>query len=209
MKKHKLLPKTKLKLRRPNGMHLKAGSAARAKIRQEKIRPQSSADRLKRFWKSLRSGLAHARKSLVNRMLVKNGLIKLEIILIIIEVSLLVKTVPSLNEILVRATTAEPEKFTELYFENHNDLPGLIDTNQIYNFRFTLHNAEYQIMNYPYEGYIEQDNQKILISKGILTLEPDEYKTTEVYFNLNNLKSKITINLTGKNQSIAFWMQPS
>jgi hypothetical protein len=107
---------------------------------------------------------------------------------------------------VVLATTIKPEKFTELYFENSDKLPNVINPGEIYNFTFTIHNLEYQVMNYSYEVYIEYSEHKNMIRKGNIQLKPNEYSSTKVFVMPNNFRSKITVNLIDKNQAISFWM---
>ncbi|MEM4638011.1 MAG: hypothetical protein QXK76_03265 [Candidatus Woesearchaeota archaeon] len=45
-------------------------------------------------------------------------------------------------------TKPAPEKFTELYFNNHKELPKYIDLNEKYNYSFTIHNLEHEEKNY-------------------------------------------------------------
>lgn len=42
------------------------------------------------------------------------------------------------------------EPLTELYIENHTDLPQNVFLNKSHNFSFTTHNLEYQVVDYEY-----------------------------------------------------------
>lgn len=102
----------------------------------------------------------------------------------------------------------EPETFTELYFEDHIDLPKVAIKEKVNDFKFTIHNLEYRTMKYPYTIYAEADGIKQELDKGTVTLPHDGYKTILESFSLvtDGKRTKITVLLTNKNQSIHFWM---
>ena len=61
--------------------------------------------------------------------------------------------------IIVLKITFEPEEhFTEIYFENHENLPEKVKLNNEYAFSFTLHSLENSSKNYGYESKIELYN---------------------------------------------------
>lgn len=51
------------------------------------------------------------------------------------------------------------EPLTEVYFENHTNLPKNVFWNQSYNFTFTVHNLEYREMNYSYNVTLSYNNK--------------------------------------------------
>lgn len=121
--------------------------------------------------------------------------------------------IPGVKEAVSLATTVKPETFTELYFENHLQLPPAVVLNQENKFSFTLHNLEYQDMTYPYEVYISCLNpgcngDKQLIDKGTVALHQDEYKTVPESFTLTLPTGRVQViaNLIDKNQQIDFWV---
>src|SRR5579862_8331355 len=71
----------------------------------------------------------------------------------------------------------QPETFTELYFNNSTNLPSYVKQNQQIKFAFTVHNLEYKTYTYPYEIYLEQNNEKTEIKKSNFTLNQNQYKT--------------------------------
>lgn len=117
------------------------------------------------------------------------------------------KNVSAIKEAITLATTKKPETFTELYFENHTQLPTKIEKGKEYSFSFTIHNLENQDMVYPYTVYLQRDNVKTTIFQKIVTLKKDEYKTIEETVGpFKALRTMIGIELTDKNQNIDFWM---
>ncbi|HSW96455.1 MAG TPA: hypothetical protein VLF89_01380 [Candidatus Saccharimonadales bacterium] len=102
----------------------------------------------------------------------------------------------------------KPESFTELYFENHENLPFEILPQQNYTFAFTIHNLEYKNMNYSYDVYLVTNNKKVSLQKGNISLHQNQKQTIPVQFSTASAlpKSKIIVDLPRKNQAIDFWI---
>ncbi len=116
--------------------------------------------------------------------------------------------IPAIKNTWTLATTVQPETFTELYFENHTQLPNSIEPNKTYNFSFTLHNLEYRDMNYPYEVYIDADGTKQMLDQNTVFVKNAGYKTIAESFTptVPMGRVKIVANLINKNQQISFWV---
>ena len=119
-----------------------------------------------------------------------------------------VNNISGVKDAITLATTRKPETFTELYFENHNNLPKTFERGKKYTFRFTIHNLEYQDMNYSYEINAIEGKEKFFIASGSVRLEQDEAKTIEESFSSdkNYKRVKIEVRLIEKDQAIDFWM---
>lgn len=103
----------------------------------------------------------------------------------------------------------QPEKFTELYFEDHLTLPTTITTKP-QSFSFTIHNVEYQTMIYPYDVYAQIDDTKQEIDQKTVTIPANEYKTISESFTIATsaaTKAEIVISLPKKQQQIDFFIQ--
>lgn len=101
----------------------------------------------------------------------------------------------------------QKESFTELYFENHLNLPKYIITGRKMDFSFTIHNLEGQAMNYPYAVYFVSDEGRITtINSSVATSSDGEYKTIPVEYTLNTLapSGAIYVELSRKKQDIHF-----
>lgn len=126
---------------------------------------------------------------------------------LIIAIILLQKPVTSLlskNHLL-----PEPETFTELYFEDHANLPKTIQTDKKYVFFFTVHNLEHKEMKYPYEVAIVDGEKRKVIDHGEFGLKHDAYKTTDVQFTIAETAARVKIEtcLTELKQCVHFWME--
>ena len=120
-----------------------------------------------------------------------------------------VNYVPSIKNAIALATTVKPETLTELYFEDHNNLPKKIEPGEEQSFKFTIHNLEYQDTTYKYEIKAIDDKENITLSSGSATLSHNEYKTIDGSYMLASAsgRTKIQVLLVGRNQSIDYWME--
>ena len=129
------------------------------------------------------------------------------IVIFIVEVSWLTLSNPNIKNAITLAATHQPEVFTELYFEDHANLPKLIRDGEQYRFSFTVHNLENRDAIYPYTVYIQRGNIKVVVDQGIITIKNNDFKSVqETIGPLSPFRKEVVVNLTGLNQSISFWM---
>ena len=112
------------------------------------------------------------------------------------------------KDTITLATTVRPETFTELYVDDHLELPSIVKTNQPYYFEFTIHNLENKDMNYSYEVYLQSTKIKLPIDQKTVTIKNGRSKTIREGFQVNApiTKSKIVVKLLNKNQEVDFWI---
>jgi hypothetical protein len=128
---------------------------------------------------------------------------------IILGIGALLFTIPSFQHNISLATASKSERFTELYFDNHLNLPKSNTLKQPQTFSFTIHNLENKTIDYPYEIYIEDTAGS---RSGIITnsvrISHDQVKTiTESFEILAPVKrAKVVVNLMNKKQEIHFWI---
>jgi len=116
-------------------------------------------------------------------------------------------SIPKFSEAFRLATTKLPETFTELYFENHSNLPSTIERQKIYTFSFTVRNLENRDMTYPYEVYVLRGDTREVVDQGVLSVRNNENVTiTESIGPLKKTRKKVVVELTQKKQIISFWM---
>lgn len=91
------------------------------------------------------------------------------------------------------------EPLTELYLENHTQLPKNVYLNKYYNFSFTTHNLEYQDVEYDYSVEASDANDTYLfkIAEGTFTLANNESQTiNEKYLFTNSFdRAKIQVKI--------------
>ncbi len=97
----------------------------------------------------------------------------------------------------------EPESFTELYFNDHQNLPKY--SQDSYNFSFTIHNLENKDINYKYQVLVDD---KIALFNTI-EIKDKENITIPVSIKIDKdfKKAKIQVLLPEKQQEIHFWVK--
>jgi uncharacterized membrane protein len=104
----------------------------------------------------------------------------------------------------------QPEKLTELYFTNPNNLPTTYSPGQQQDVQFTIHNIEYKTEHYTYQ--IIENNQAgtdpvTLTNNGSFTLNQNQYGKISNPVTLANLgtRVKVEVKLLNVNESINYW----
>lgn len=101
----------------------------------------------------------------------------------------------------------QEEPFTELFLNNHLDLPKQIEKGQTVQFSFTIHNLEGKTTTYPYVVYLKTDGgYRIPIARNSVTVnQKQSIVITKSYtFKYANQKVTIFIELPDKKQSLHF-----
>ncbi len=98
------------------------------------------------------------------------------------------------------------ETMTELYFDDHLNLPKSIMAGDEISFSFVIHNLEGRDMAYPYLVYKTFNENKIFLRRDIVKVEDGEYKRVNVsYTPLESVNNGIiTVSLLQFNQDIHF-----
>lgn len=102
-----------------------------------------------------------------------------------------------------------PEKLTELYFDNSDNLPHSVSGNRVVSFVFVIHNLETSDYRYTYEVSINVNNTRYIVDKGTLLVLNNQYYAKKEQFRIKNFSENqdIVIELTNKHQSIDFWLR--
>ena len=115
------------------------------------------------------------------------------------------------SKVFVDATTHQPERYTELYFNNPTHLPTAIGIGQQLSVGFVTHNLEARSMTYPYTLALMTDNGKILVEKQAdFTLPSGNTKTTTNTISVPisyQGKAEVQVAFTKLNQSIDYWIE--
>ncbi len=99
------------------------------------------------------------------------------------------------------------EHFTELYFNNHTNLPKNPTINGMIKFSFAIHNLEGKDKEYLYVVYFKKGKYRTTTvdQKTVLVKDNEEKIITETYkFNSNTIIETIFVGLTDLNQEIHF-----
>lgn len=104
----------------------------------------------------------------------------------------------------------QPEAYTELYFNNSQELPS-VPTTQSISFSFHLHNVEGATVTYPYDVVAYGANGVATVVKnGSVTLGNGIYTDVPVTFVLPKAdqtgRTEVLVILPIQNQTIDFWL---
>tara|TARA_Y100000310_G_C20606168_1_gene775580 strand:+ start:131 stop:529 length:399 start_codon:yes stop_codon:yes gene_type:complete len=106
-------------------------------------------------------------------------------------------------------TIEKNDSFTELYFENHINLPKTIELNKNQEFYFTIKNLENKQFTYNYQINLDLGGKTTILNQAQTTLNHNQKKLISQSFNINQAfkQGKITVTLLNKKQSIHFWLK--
>ncbi len=122
---------------------------------------------------------------------------------------LIIKFIQNNINTIALGTTIQPERFTELYFEDHDNLPKMIHQNGNYRFIFTIHNLESRDMEYRYQIYSESLYEKTILSHNTVKIKDKNFQSINATMNsLKPVRTRIGVELLDQNQLIDFWMEP-
>ena len=116
----------------------------------------------------------------------------------------------------------QPERLSELYYENHATLPTTYTAGTVQSYSFTVHNLEYRSTTYKYTvtSMSEDGSQSQPLASGQFKLAQNAYKTAAISFAPNDLGNRIQITtalVIGQNtstdkqttESIHYWLKNS
>jgi len=109
----------------------------------------------------------------------------------------------------IKATTHQPERFTELYFTNPNNLPTTVSSGQVVPISFTIHNVEARDMTYDYSVILtDPSGRSSLLDRQELSLANGGTKVVTDESTLPRLSGRAEISVVLQNQSeaIHFWL---
>jgi hypothetical protein len=100
----------------------------------------------------------------------------------------------------------QPERYTELYFENHQQLPVLVKPGDKQDLPFTVHNREHNTITYSYKvmAGITEETDGYVLGEGTITLAHDSSQTLHPTISVPPLGQRIAIKVALQYQGIAF-----
>jgi len=87
------------------------------------------------------------------------------------------------------------EPLTEVYFENHTNLPRNVFLNKTYNFEFTVHNLEYMDMPYTFIVSREYNNKTEILDRADFFLKNNETMSFYESFSFKEKFERAKINV--------------
>lgn len=111
---------------------------------------------------------------------------------------------------IVKATSHQPEAYTELYFNNPSKLPTLAGSNDRVPLNFTIHNLEGRSVDYTYRIEFAANGRTIKLQERHVSLaDSAAASVTGDVLRLPTFKGRaeITVLLTGRPEAIHFWVE--
>ena len=103
-------------------------------------------------------------------------------------------------------TNQSPETFTELYFEDHQDLPSEISLGEDSSFSFSIHNLEQETVTYEYLIYIVIDGEEEEIALSSVILKSEQTATITQSFSISDEFESAQVIVEANGQEIYFWL---
>lgn len=111
----------------------------------------------------------------------------------------------------IQAVTPREETFTELYFDDHLNLPKKLYRGIPFQVAFTIHNLEGKNMDYPVKIFALSDSEPPELTQILdtsVSVDKNITKTVRVQLTLPETsapREKVVIELVDLDQSIHFW----
>lgn len=137
---------------------------------------------------------------------------RITIIFVVIVLAIIIAGVYHVRDTtaFVDATTHQPERYSELYFANSNQLPANIVHDKTVPVSFSVHNVEARNTSYPYQVSLISDAGKTIAqTQGNFSLPNNGTKTINSTIQVPNYRGRaeVQVLLTNLHQSIHFWVQ--
>ncbi len=135
------------------------------------------------------------------------GIILVSLCLIIIGYFLLISK--NFNTALDRLSLLpKQQSFTELYFQDPNNLPQSYQPGIPLSFSFSLHNEENRETQTPFTVIVTNHTGTKIVDLSTAVLKPNQSQsfTEQITINALATRSAVSVNLPDKNQSIHFWV---
>jgi hypothetical protein len=112
----------------------------------------------------------------------------------------------------IQATTHQPERYTELYFTDPNDLTSAVQDGQVLPVSFKIHNVEARSMTYAYKTeFTDSSGRVTVLDQRQLSLPNGSTKiiTDDTTLPSFNGRGEISVVLLNQPEAIHFWLMGS
>jgi hypothetical protein len=143
---------------------------------------------------------------LIHKRLSKRAALLLTVALVAGVLILLILSKPIYDGLVALDLIPQPEKLTELYFNDHEHLPKSATSNQAIDFAFVIHNLETTDFQYSYTISVDAGDTQQIVDSGKILVKNNQYYTKNVHLNLLNAPGSqmVIVELTNKQQFIYF-----
>ena len=110
------------------------------------------------------------------------------------------------NGLVALDVIPEPDKLTEIYFNDHTHLPKSATSNEVIRFSFVIHNLETTDYQYAYQVSVNAHGMRLVVDSGTVLVKNDQYYVKYEQFSLLNSpgSQEVVVELISKRQSIHF-----
>ena len=102
----------------------------------------------------------------------------------------------------------QPEKLTELYFNNSANLPSSATGKQAISFTFVIHNLETTDYQYVYDISVNANGTRHIVDSGNVLVKDNQYYVKNEKLKLMNSRGRqeVVVELINMHESIDFWI---
>ena len=109
--------------------------------------------------------------------------------------------------IVLTLITQSTEPFTELYFNDHTELPSTVSLGEEYEFSFVIANHEGEIVEYDYLIFLEYSSgEEVLIESSSIILNDGESAIIDESFDITTSFGSARVVVALEDQEIYFWL---
>jgi hypothetical protein len=116
----------------------------------------------------------------------------------------------SVKNELARATTRQPEHYTELYFAEPSKIPSHVQTGQTVPVSFVVHNIEARDMTYRYTvTYTDAAGAVTTFADNTIIISNGQLQTIthNVVVPAGTGRGQVAVQLINKGQTVHFWLE--
>lgn len=113
------------------------------------------------------------------------------------------------DELVTLYLLPQPEKLTELYFNDNANLPKTATSNQEISFAFVIHNLEAADYQYDYDVSVDANGTRHIVDSGKVLVKDNQYfiKNEKIHLLNSPASQEVIVDLTNKQQLIDFKVQ--
>ncbi len=149
-------------------------------------------------------------QKLVKKKRKHSGLVLVTILVLLVAAGAIFHQ-PIKNQLNSWKVLPEPERLTELYFNNPNHLPTTYTPAVGQNVSVVIHNLEYETWKYHYTVKTIAAGKTTYTYLGTTTLTQNQYKTLPLYLDIPDIGPRVQVQvcLVNPSQCIDYWVNRS
>lgn len=134
----------------------------------------------------------------INDMDLKKNLMSYVLILIILSLSFLI--------VVLLLLPQDSTNLTEIYFEDHEDLPSTVNIGEVYPFKVTIQNLEDEVKIYDVKVYLDISEQRMDLDSLSIQLGKGETYTFDEALIIPEMTGAAKVVVNVNDDEIYFWV---